>query len=588
MATDILLINLPPYESYYSRGVPHLGLLYVATSLRHHGYAVGYLDCAQVPTPLSQILAAIEEAQPRLVGVSVDTDNVASAGYFSRELKREFGEGLFIVFGGPASRGRAEETMKHSAADVLVIGEGEYAVREVADFLLRGQGQLKDIQGICYRSAHGLELTPPRPVIADLDGVPIPDRNFLPADRRYEASLITGRGCPFRCTFCFEGRSDTRYRHRSPENVLEEIDYLIDFYDRPFISINDDTFISDPAYVRQICRLLGQRYRPWKDYLLFCEVRVDIIDQHPDLVDVLIEAGVARIQIGVESADHRVLKAYRRPNVDPETVERVVRMFHDAGIPSIYCGFIVGGPHETRDTIETSLDFARHLLLDVAPGSFECSVSFLTPLPGTDIWTNPEKFELRLLDPDLVTSTNFNFCVTQSRELDAGEITNLRMHFLESIEEAMREVVPTLGSKVVRAHFRLSLDFNVATHYYNHLSSFRRVADYFDAVGDGKFAPAHELTDEKILSRFPTRLPTPMRVDDGKTTITGGPSDVRLNRFGSRVYAYCSGKLTGEQIVDELIRELGERAPSRERLRSDLTKFIRRMDEQYAVFLKDY
>jgi radical SAM superfamily enzyme YgiQ (UPF0313 family) len=588
MSTDIVFVNLPPYESYYAEGVPHLGMLYVLTSLRHHGYSVGYMDCARRSIRRHQILARLQEAGPRMVGFSVDTDNLHSVAHLTHGLKTRFGAELLIVLGGPASQGQPLEIMERSAADVLVIGEGEYTAREVADCLLRGRGDLAAIPGICYRTSKGIVQTAPRPPIQDLDAIPFPDRRFLSNPLSYEVSMITGRGCPFRCTFCFEGRMGNKYRHRSPENIVSEIEDVVSLYERAFISFNDDTFSADAEQTSRLCHLLRERFTPWKQLLFFCEVRVDVIDRHPELVDELVSAGAARIQIGVESADRDTLRAYKRLNVKPEVVERVVSRFHKAGIPSIYCGFILGGPHETMQTMERTLDFAKHLLLDVAPGSFECAASFLTPLPGTDIRARPDAYGIKLLDPDLLTSSNFNFCTTETEELTRTQINNFHKHFLEEIEKKIRELIPTLPRSVIRGHSKLSRDFHIHTYYSKALVYFSRLAEYLEVVGDDRLEPASLLDDDELLDRFPTRLSTTVSMEGDSITIPRGPTLLTLNSFGSRVFALCSGKLKTREIVGELSRLLGDEAPSEQTLRTDVLAFLRHLDENYAVFFKDF
>ena len=199
---DVLFVNLPPHESYYADGVPHLGMLYVLTSLREHGYSAGYLDCAQRGTRRDDVLRLIRESNPRMVGFSVDTDNLYNIAAFTRFVRDSLGPAVPMVLGGPASQSQAEQMITLSAADVVVIGEGEYSACEVADALLSGKGRLEDVAGLCYRGADGQpRRTRDRDPIEDLDALPFPDRGFLPDDRRYEVCLISGRGCPFRCTF---------------------------------------------------------------------------------------------------------------------------------------------------------------------------------------------------------------------------------------------------------------------------------------------------------------------------------------------------------------------------------------------------
>jgi len=588
MATDILFVNLPPYESYYAENVPHLGMLYVMTCLRDHGYTVGYLDCAQRGVRRHQILSTLRGAAPRLVGFSVDTDNLFSVAHMTHELKREFGPELKIVLGGPASQGHPDEIIQRCAADVLVIGEGEYSACEVADCLLKGVGRLEEIAGICFPSPQGIVHTTPRPPIVDLDALPFPDRNFLAEPRSYQATMISGRGCPFKCTFCFEGRMGSRYRHRSPENIVAEMERLVTAHGRVFISINDDTFTSDADHTLRVCRLIRERFRPWEDLLWFCEVRVDVVHRHPELVDAMVEAGVGRIQIGVESADEEVLRAYKRLNVVPAVVEKTVGAFHRAGIPSIYCGFIVGGPRETPTTMERTLEFAKHLLIDVAPGSFECNASFLTPLPGTDIRACPDAYGLRLLDPDLLTSSNFNFCTTETDALTQEMINNFRYRFIDEMDAEMRKVISRLPWELTQKHWKLYRLFNITTAYYERFAYFPRLVEYLSVVGPDKFERADELPDGQILERFPTRVSAPLHMEGGRICVTKGPTLLTLNGLGARIYSLCSGKLTTAEIVAELSQWLDGNAPPRDVLTADVIDFVRHLDRNYAIFLKDF
>ncbi len=589
VSTEVLFVNLPPYEASYAERVANLGMLYVLTSLRHHGYTVSYLDCARKIARRGEILSQIRKAEPKLVGFSVDTDNMLSVGSLTHELKLEFGESLPIVLGGPASEGDADTIMEQTAADVLVVGEGEYTMREVADCLLRGQGRLEDIAGIRYRTPQGVVETEPRAPIEDLDSLPFPDRDLLYKPARYQPTIISGRGCPFQCTFCFEGRKGNHYRHRSPENIVDEIEYLLSLGTGPrFVQILDDTLTADPEHVGRLCRLMKERFTPWEDLLWFCEVRVDVVARNLWLVEELVEAGVGRIQIGAESADLDVLKAYKRLNVTPDVVEEVVSAFHQAGVPSMYVGFILGGPHETMETLERTLDFAKHLLIDVAPGTVEAQATFLTPLPGTELRTRPEHYGLRLLDPDLLTSSNFNFCITESETLSREDINNFRWRFAKEIDECIRTLIPELPRSVIERHWRMKELFAMTSAYEKRFVFFPRLPEYLSIVGEGKYEPASALSNEEILARFPTRLSLPVRMNGKLITVLEGPKDLDLNETGSQIFALCSGKLKTSEIADVLRSSFDGGAPALEEVRADVIEIIRHLDENYAVFLKDY
>ena len=587
---DVLFVNLPPHESYYADGVPHLGMLYVLTSLRHYGYSTSYLDCAGRSARRETVLDAIAGESPRLVGFSVDTDSIYNIPAFTRSLRARLGPGVPIILGGPASQSQAEEMLSRGAADVVVIGEGEYTTREVADFFLRGQGSLEAVSGICYRAADGsLRRTADRPPIEDLDALPFPDRAFLPQGRRYEASIITGRGCPFRCTFCFEGRMGNKYRHRSAENIVAEIGALVEKYKRPFVMINDDTFTADIPHTREFCRLLRSRFKAWRDLLMFCEVRADVLHRDPDLIDELVDCGVARIQVGVESASRTMLKSYKRLNVRPEVVEAVLSRFHKAGIPSIYCGFIVGGPGETRETFAETTAFARRMIKDVAPGSFECNASFLTPLPGTELFERPREYGLRLLDPELITSSNFNYCVAETETLSQEDITNMRTEFLQQIDTDMSEVLFTLPRNVVARHMTLKNEYGVGTRYAQMVTRIEAWNEYWSVVGgEGGLDPSTSMSDETLLGRYPVRIGTPAQVRGNCAAISQTYRTVHLNAVATEIYRRASGKLTVGEIVDDLAVSLNGTAPPLETLRADVIATIRSLDEQCAIYLKDY
>lgn len=589
MPTDVLFINLPQYESRASRKALHLGQLYVMTSLNKVGYNVAFLDCAKRNSRLPDMLDLIRKSETSIVAFSVDTDNIYSFCNISHIVKKEISRDIKVLAGGPSAVSQSEEIMKLSTADVLVIGEGEYSAREVLDCFLRHKGNLQDIDGICFRKPSGAwQYTPSRPTIENIDTLPFPNRNFIPNIDEYDLTIITGRGCPHKCSFCFEGRMGNRYRHRSAENIVSEMEEILSRTRNRIISITDNTFTSDPKHTVEVCELMSKRLRPLEDYALFCEVRADCVNRHPEIVDALLSAGVVRIQIGAESADEGILRNYNRSNVGPEVVESVVNMFHKAGMPSIYCGFILGGPGETLDSMKKTFDFAKHLLLEVAPGSFECGAAFLSPLPGTKLYVDSIEYDLKLLDRKLITSTNFNMCVTETEALGWQEINNFREFFQTEIVRLTRELYRTLPRSVIQKHSDLYNRFRLYTKYKELLRTFGNLEEYFDLVGDGRCSPSSQLSDEEILEKFPTRLSSPFEVKDGNISITGGPNVLNLNLLGTEIFKLSSGKLRTKEFLAPLKELLGEAAPKSGVLLDDTIGFVRELDSHYAIILKDY
>src|SRR5690606_23161367 len=132
-----------------------------------------------------------------------------------------------------------------------------------------------------------------------------------------------------------------------------------------------------------------------RDFIFFCEGRAEVITRHPDMVDMMVEAGMARLQIGIETGNQKMMDEYDK-HLQVEQVWQTVEHCNKVGGLTVAGNFILGGPRETEETFQETMEFVTGLL-KAAPGVFECVNSFLCPLPGTPLAYNPEAFGLKVL-----------------------------------------------------------------------------------------------------------------------------------------------------------------------------------------------
>jgi Fe-S oxidoreductase len=184
--------------------------------------------------------------------------------------------------------------------------------------------------------------------------------------------------------------------------VLDEIEARLKRSQRPrYLFFCDDTFTTNPVRLRKI--LSGvKRLREKYDFVWFCEGHPGFLVKHLEFIREMIDSGMVRMQIGMESGVDDVLKAYGK-QASPEDIKKVVEICYAAGLPQLTGNYIIGGAFETAETLATTTRKALELL-DLAPGMLDLSTTFIMPLPGTQIYNQPEKFGIVLEDRECLTT----------------------------------------------------------------------------------------------------------------------------------------------------------------------------------------
>jgi anaerobic magnesium-protoporphyrin IX monomethyl ester cyclase len=366
---DVLLAHgyflaADPGEQRIMRPHPPLGLLYLSSHLKARGYDVGVFDSTF--QRFDDFARYLERHRPPVVGLAVNLMTKRNALGMIGMAKQA---GARVVIGGPDPPYHADEYLA-AGADVVVIGEGEHTLDELL------QKDVADVAGVVFRGGR----TPPRTQIADLDAQPFPDRAAVNIDRYMQAwrshhgfaplSLITARGCPYTCTWCSRSVFGTTHRRRSPANVADEVDALVDRYQPDRLWYADDVFAIHRSWTLAYARELEMRKRrlPFE-----CISRAERIDG--EVADALVELGCWRVWIGSESGSQRVLDRMQR-KVSVEQVAHASSLLRERGI-QVGMFIMLGYDGERPEDLQATVDHLKR----TAPDVFLTTVSY--PIKGT-------------------------------------------------------------------------------------------------------------------------------------------------------------------------------------------------------------
>lgn len=428
----ILLINPPIREDEPPRHIP-FGLATIASVLREEGHTVEMLDINAYRYSESEIEAKLT--------VNDRYDIIATGGLITlyKYLKwlvpkiRQHNPKTPIVLGGGVVSTHPKLLLSNTPADVAVIGEGEVTMSELASQIEAGK-KIQAVKGIAYKPKKGqIKVNPPRPLISNLDDIPFPAYDLFPMDiylnnvghadailKSTELSLITCRGCPYSCHFCYGLFGCAR--NRSIDNVIAEIQLLQDKYNPETYLILDEIFTTSRKRVKEFHE---KTKKEGLDLTFSCYGRVNIINS--EILTTLKKSGCYSIGYGIESGSQKILDNMNK-RVTVEQAKKAIKLTRKHHLMP-RTTFMIGYPGETEETLKETITFCREL--NLSPGFF-----ITTAYPGTQLYQDHEKEIL-----------------AQYGSLDAyfsvlGDATYLTFNFTDFSDEKLLELRTEMQQKL--------------------------------------------------------------------------------------------------------------------------------------------
>ncbi len=344
------------------------------------------------------ILKKIDEHNPDLIGISAVTDDLTWGLKWANLIKKHLK--IPVVFGNTHSTFHPDECLKHDCVDFIVRGEGEETLLDLVH-ALEGKLKFSEVLGLGYKENGVIKINQMRPLIQDLDVLPFPDKDLYYNEMSYlnhGYTTMSGRGCPYRCTFCDNNTSIKLYkeevkqtqkwaRRHSPQYVVDEILWAIKKYNIKHVRFNDEDFSYDRNWLREFCPL----YKEKVGLPYFAWVYPNTIDD--EMAQLLADSGCDAVEMGIQSgAEHLRKDVLHRKTKDTQiyTAMKALRKFRIRTTVDI----IIGLPTETKE----DLDATVRLLSEGNP--WHIYAFWLRYYPSTEILSIAK--EKKLLSPEQI------------------------------------------------------------------------------------------------------------------------------------------------------------------------------------------
>jgi anaerobic magnesium-protoporphyrin IX monomethyl ester cyclase len=343
-----------------------------------------------------EIIDRIKSFSPQLVVITVPFSGWSTAAFDVAATVKKVNKDIAVALIGLHPSARPHECLKQANVDFVVIGEQEMTTLELAGVLEKVKtADLKDVKGLGFVQNGEAVITPPRPFIEDLDSLPFPARHLLSMKQFFEAAkkipisgnlkkpsvrMLTSRGCPYGCIFCSNhivmGR---KWRARSAENVVAEIEQIVRTYGIRQIDFLDDNIAFNRERLVKICDMLIEK-RLHVEWCTPNGVRADALDA--ELLAKMRKSGCQKILIAPESGVQHIVDDVIKKKQSLKRVEEAVSAARKVGI-KVGCFFILGMIGETKEDMKETIKFAYKLR---QLGADHFYFSYATPLYGTELY----------------------------------------------------------------------------------------------------------------------------------------------------------------------------------------------------------
>jgi len=375
---NVLLVN--PCSAIWNapKQIP-LGLAYLASTLENDGHKVKILDMN-----IDKDFDSELKKEYDIVGFTATTPTIKTVWRLAEHIK--IVSSSQVIVGGPHVSALPLESIEKLGINAVVVGEGEETLKEICA-RIESKKTLEGVKGCVYKENEHIIDNGPRPLITDIDSLPFPAFHLFNIEKYGNAQpirdykkdarsfyIFTSRGCPYGCLFCSKSLYGRTFRPRSPENVVEEWQILVNEYKATEIGMQDDIFNFNKARALKICSMIKAQGLdiPW----ITCNgIRTNHTDY--ELLVAMKNARCYRVGYGVESGCKRILDFLQKSQT-LDMIENAFKVTKKAGLESMGF-FMIGNPTETEETIDQTIKFA--IKLDPTIAHFTISA----PFPGTQI-----------------------------------------------------------------------------------------------------------------------------------------------------------------------------------------------------------
>lgn len=452
----ILLINPPiPAVHYNTAGFGWYylptSLMYLSSALQKNGNNVKILDL-KIFNPKNYdnpenfytqlLIDTVLDFQPELIGVGCLYSGLfPEILKFSVSIKNKFKE-IPIVIGGIHPTIYSAEILNNcSSIDWIVLGEGEEAIVQLVDTLKSKCYEFDKIDGFAYRKNGNAVVNPKINFIKDLDTIPFPAYDLINFKDYYidtsdwynpkklpintTIPIITSRSCPNRCTFCsMYIVMGQRWRARSPENVVDEIEYLYSKYGLRHFSFMDDNLTFRKTHILGICDQIIKR-KLNIEFETPNGLSINTLDK--EILDAMVSAGLVRISLAIESGSDSLRNKIMKKNLSREKIFEIVCLTKK--YPNLFVNvfFIIGMPEETEETLMDTYNMIRDIDVD------RVFIQNVLPFPGTRLFEQSLKDNLLidivpddLYKSDALYLTNYNRFFIRPYKLDLKYLHEFR------------------------------------------------------------------------------------------------------------------------------------------------------------------
>ena len=366
----VLLVIPPNIGRYVAATIPHAGIAYLSAMLKKDGHQVDLVDM-RIHDSNDYLFNKIEKFKPDMIGMTTASIGYKMAYEIIDTIKAKYPK-IPVAIGGSYASTVHSKILEDTKIDYVIYGEGERTFLELAN-----HKEIEQINGLIYRNDGEIIMNPPYPLEQDLDNLPFPDYDIFEMDKMVSKRIpiVTSRGCPNRCTFCsIQLVMGHPFRTRSPENVLQELEY---WYKRGYdtFEFSDDNFTFNMPRAEKICDLIINSGMKLK--IIFGNgLRADRVNEN--LLKKLKKAGTSWIAYSLESSDPHSLELLKK-DLTLEQLKKSVEQTKALRIKT-QVNFIIGCPGETWDTFLQDLKCSEELNVH------QLRFYNMIPYPGTEMF----------------------------------------------------------------------------------------------------------------------------------------------------------------------------------------------------------